>query len=116
MFNLSDSQRYYLYAPPCDMRKGFDGLCGIVRNELNKGIKNGSVFIFINRKRTHIKLLHWEHGGLVIYHKRLEKGRFEVPENTANMGVISWPNLVMIIEGIKLSSIKRKVRFESKYT
>lgn len=111
MFSLSSNQKYYLYLQPCDMRKGFDGLFGLVTNELKQPVVNGSVFVFINKTRTHIKLLHWEHGGLVIYHKRLEKGRFEIPKLTENKTQLSWPDLVMIIEGIKVLSIKRKARF-----
>lgn len=112
MFNLSGNQRYYLYRQPCDMRKGFDGLYGLVTSELNQRVVNGSVFVFINRARTHIKLLHWEHGGLVIYHKRLEKGRFEIPRLDENQTHLSWPELILLIVGIKVLSIKRKPRFE----
>jgi len=111
MFSLSGNQRYFLYRHPCDMRKGFDGLYGLVSSELNQRVVNGSVFVFINRKRTHIKLLHWEGGGLVIYHKRLEKGRFEIPKLEANKNQLSWPELVMLIEGIEILSIKRKARY-----
>jgi transposase len=98
------------------MRKGsggvpLDGLSGLVTSELNQRVVNGSVFVLINRSRTHIKLLHWEHGGLVIYHKRLEKGRFEVPKLGKNQNQLSWPDLILIIEGIKVLSIKRKPRF-----
>lgn len=96
------------------MRKGFDGLYGLVTSELNQRVVNGSVFVFINRSRTHIKLLHWEHGGLVIYHKRLEQGRYEIPELGENQTQLSWPDLVHIIEGIKILSIKRMPRFELK--
>jgi len=112
MFSLSGNQRYYLYHCPCDMRKGFDGLFGLVTSELNQRVVNGSVFVFINKKRTHIKLLHWEDGGLVIYHKRLEQGRFEIPKLEANKSQLSWPELVMLIEGIKILSVKRKPRFQ----
>jgi len=114
MLSLSSNQRYYLYQQPCDMRKGFDGLYGLVTSELNQRVVNGSVFVFINRSRTHIKLLHWEHGGLVIYHKRLEQGRYEIPELGENQTQLSWPDLVHIIEGIKILSIKRMPRFELK--
>jgi transposase len=112
MFSLSGNQRYYLYHSPCDMRKGFDGLYGLVTSELKRRVVNGSVFVFINRKRTHIKLLHWEDGGLDIYHKRLEQGRFEIPKLGANKNQLSWPELVMLIEGINILSVKRKPRFQ----
>jgi len=56
------------------MRKGFDSLCGIVKWQMALNALNGSVFIFLNRRRTHIKLLLWEGDGFSIYYKRLEKG------------------------------------------
>jgi len=64
MFSLSSSHRYYLYKEACDMRKGFNGLSGLVTGKMGKDPISGDVFIFINRRGTHIKLLHWESGGL----------------------------------------------------
>ncbi|MDM1359837.1 IS66 family insertion sequence element accessory protein TnpB, partial [Myroides marinus] len=52
------------------MRKSFDSLCGLVQNELNQVAHNGSVYVFINRRCNQMKLLHWETGGFVLYHKR----------------------------------------------
>lgn len=71
MFSLNEAHRFYLYSGVCDMRKGFDTLCGVVRLHMGRDPLSGEVFIFLNRVRTTVKLLHWEHGGLVIYHKRL---------------------------------------------
>lgn len=61
------------------MRKGFDSLCGIVCGELQMNVLSGSVFIFINKKQTQVKLLLWEGDGLAVYYKTLEKGSYEVP-------------------------------------
>jgi transposase len=74
MFSLSNAHRYFLYNGDCDMRKSFNGLCGLVSAELGRDPTSGEVFIFVNRRRTHIKLLHWQPGGLVLYYKRLEAG------------------------------------------
>ncbi|MCK4677306.1 MAG: IS66 family insertion sequence element accessory protein TnpB [Bacteroidales bacterium] len=60
MFNLTSSLQYYLYRGDTDMRKSFDGLCGIVQNQLYRNPIPGEVFIFINRRRDKIKLLHWD--------------------------------------------------------
>ncbi|MFN3530437.1 MAG: IS66 family insertion sequence element accessory protein TnpB, partial [Bacteroidia bacterium] len=109
MFSLGNHQRYLLYNQPCDMRKGFDGLCGLVTNQLGRSPMDGGVYIFINKQRNQIKLLCWEPGGLVLYHKRLERGRFSVPDLSQNSGVLKWPDLVLIVEGIELSSVKKKV-------
>jgi transposase len=94
------------------MRSGFNSLCGIVQNKLGRNPTNGEVYIFLNRRRTHIKLLHWESGGFVLYYKRLERGNFEVP--TASNGSLAWTELVMMIEGVSLSNIKMRKRFELK--
>ena len=61
------------------MRKSFNGLSGLVKNELNREPASGDVFVFLNRNRTHLKLLHWERGGFVLYYKRLERGSFTPP-------------------------------------
>lgn len=66
MFGLGTWHTYQLYGRACDMRKSFNGLSGLVSNELGRNPLSGEVFIFINRNRTLIKLLHWEPGGFVL--------------------------------------------------
>lgn len=110
MFTLTSSHRYYLYSGHCDMRKSFDGLCGLVSGQLGRDPSGGEVFVFLNRRRTLIKLLHWEAGGLVLYYKRLEKGTF-TPPPAAPAGVIRWPELVLMIEGIAVERSRQKVRY-----
>jgi len=67
VFALGAWQRFFLYGESVDMRKGFDGLSGLVRNSLDRDPLAGEVYIFLNRSRTLVKLLHWEAGGLVIH-------------------------------------------------
>lgn len=112
MFSLSSSHRYLLYATPCDMRKSFDALCGLVRSELHRDPTCGEVFVFLNRGRTHLKLLHWESGGLVLYYKRLEKGTFAPPAGTATGASLTWAQLVLMVEGITIQKSTRKPRFD----
>ena len=113
MFSLTSSHQYYLYRQPTDMRKGFDGLCGVVQSQMQKDPAGGHVFIFINRKRDRVKLLHWEPGGFVLYYKRLEKGTFELPviEDQATHLPINWDLLVMITSGISIKNIRKNKRF-----
>ncbi|PWJ52857.1 IS66 Orf2 like protein [Dyadobacter jejuensis] len=111
MFALTAANRYEYYAKPCDMRKGFDTLCGLVTNELGRKATCGDVFVFINKARNTIKLLHWEVDGLVIYHKRLEKGTFGHPQIQPGQSTIRWPELVLMLEGITATKLKRKPRF-----
>lgn len=95
------------------MRKGFDALCGIVQQNMQSNVLQGGVYIFVNRKRNQIKLLTWEGDGLAIYYKRLEKGVYELPSITpdSTCATIDAVQLQLILQGIVLNSIKKKVRF-----
>lgn len=75
MFTLGDSDKFYLYPFPTDMRKSFYSLSGIVLNEMHQDIQQGDAFIFVNRSLASMKILHMEFGGLVIYNLKLEQGR-----------------------------------------
>jgi transposase len=108
MFSLGSSHRYYLYQGYCDMRKNMDGLSGLVSSELCRSPTSGEVFVFLNRRRTHLKLLHWEPGGFVLYYKRLESGTFPLPKN-APMDQLSWSDLILMVQGIRVvKSIQNK--------
>lgn len=113
MIGPHGQQKYFLYARPTDMRKSFDGLCGLVRNGLRRNPTGGEVYIFLNRKRDMVKLLYWDRSGFVIYCKRLERGTFERPaqrDNSESMQ-LSWEELVLILEGISLKGIRRRKRY-----
>ena len=113
MLSLGSSHSYYLYRAACDMRKSFDSLSGLVRNELDRDPASGEVFVFINKRRNSVKLLHWEKDGFVLYYKRLEKGTFTPPRraNNTHDGTLSWPELVLMLEGIQVQQMRRKVRY-----
>lgn len=113
MFVLSSALRYYFYSVPTDMRNGFDGLCGLVHRELGRRPVTGEVYIFINKGRDKIKLLHWEEGGFVLYYKRLERGTFELPKvNLASRTCqISWSSLMLMVEGISIEKSKQRRRY-----
>lgn len=112
MFTLTSANIYYLYQAPCDMRKSFNSLSGLVTNTLGKNPCSGEVFIFISKDKGSIKLLHWEKDGFVIYYKRLEKGTFTPPENVIN-GVIQWPEFIYMIAGLEAEKIRQKPRFST---
>ena len=116
MLALSKAHRYFLHHPFTDMRNGFDGLSGIVRNEFLQNPLGGDVFIFINHRRSHIRLLQWQGDGFAIFYKRLEKGTYEIPavcENSAHIE-ISFQQLLLMLEGIALLSVKKRVRYQLK--
>ena len=77
MLNVHDKLRIYAYTQPTDMRKGINGLSGIVREHLDCDPTNGSLFLFVNRSRDRMKLLHFADGGFWLYYRVLEAGTFE---------------------------------------
>lgn len=111
MFSLGSEHRYSYYTKACDMRNGFDGLSGLVKNELGHNPLSGDVFVFLNKPRNMLKLLHWEKDGFVIYHKRLEQGTFPLPTTSNNQSQINWPEMVLMIEGIVVKKMTQKKRF-----
>jgi transposase len=113
MFSLTASHRYYLYSGAADMRASFDGLCCIVQQQLGSNPMSGDVYIFLNKRRNLIKLLHWEEGGFAIYYKRLELGTVELPafDSGQYSCTIKWSELVMMVEGISLKDVKRRKRY-----
>lgn len=114
MLHLASTLRYYLYQAPADMRKGFDSLSGIVSAQMNQQVLDGSIFIFLNRKRTHIKLLLWEGDGFALYYKRLEQGTYELPltgTDATSMG-ITYQQLQFILQGVALQKIEFRRRYK----
>lgn len=92
------------------MRKGFNGLSGLVRSGLGKDPLSGDVYIFFNKRCTQVKLLLWDRDGFSIYHKRLERGTYELPTNTSTE--VRSDELMLILEGICLKSVQRRKRFD----
>ena len=112
MFSLGSGLVYQLYSKPSDMRKSFDGLSGIVRDQLNRDPLSREVFIFLNRAGNLIKLLHWQEGGFVLYYKRLEKGTFTPPKIQPGSTAIKWADLVLMLEGIQVKEYVKKERYK----
>ena len=115
MFNLNDTMRYFLCPGRTDMRKGISSLCGVVHEKMKSEVKNGDVFIFIGSNRRLMKLLHAEDGGMVMYVKRLEAGRFKLPEYDpeSDSYPMEWRDLVMMVEGIQESPGQRLRRLRA---
>lgn len=116
MFELSSGRRYFLYRSWCDMRKSFDGLSGLVRNGLGLDPASGDVYVFINRRRDRLKLLVWQGDGYALYYKRLEIGTFEYPRQSCggDIHVLNWTELVLIMQGIALESVRHRKRYSQK--
>jgi len=104
------SRQYYLYDQPTDMRKSFHTLGSIVRNQMGANLLSGAGFVFISKRRTHLKMLLWEGDGFSLYYKRLERGTFEHPSGDEK-GLISYEKLLLILRGIETEKITRRKRF-----
>jgi transposase len=117
MLNFSGVVNIYAYTGVTDMRKGFNGLSGIVREEFEADPTDGSLFIFINRRRDRMKLLHFDGGGYWLYYRLLEAGTFE--ELKSDNGSCRLPmdatQLSMLLSGVTLAaSGRRRKRYSRK--
>lgn len=112
MLGLSSHLRYFACTVPVDMRNGFDGLAGIVRNYLQKDPGSGAVFIFLNKSLTHVKLLYWDGDGFAMFYKRLERGRYSLPVHHAPAKELKREELMMLLEGLSFTGIKQKKRYK----
>jgi transposase len=113
--------RIHLYSQPTDMRKNFDGLVGLVSNNLGKDPLHDGAFVFINRRRDKMKILLWDRHGFWLLYKRLEAGCFQVPPldkaiSSPEALRLTYEQLIMIIEGIDLGSVRRRKRYEMAHT
>jgi transposase len=104
---------YFLYGDYVDMRKGIDSLSGIVSNHLHKSPFTGDVFIFINRRRNHIKMLHWQGDGFALFYKRLEKGTYEFsPQNGSSVAdILDSEQLLFLLQGVVRKSVQKRARY-----
>jgi transposase len=110
MLGFGSATRVYVAIGATDMRKGFEGLFGIVRDRLLIDPLSGHVFVFCNARKNRLKILYWDGSGLWICSKRLEKGRFSWPGQGDENGKVrlSQEQLTMLIGGIELKQTRRK--------
>jgi len=100
MMTLPGGTRIWLAAGVTDMRKGFDGLAGLVQGALAENPFSGQVFVFRGRAGDRVKVLWWDGTGLCLFAKRLERGRFVWPQATSGTVSLSTAQLSMLLEGI----------------
>ena len=108
MLNLTTLSRIHVYAAAADMRKGVDGLSGIVRRELGADPTDGSLFVFINRRRDRMKILFFDGGGFWLYYRLLEAGSFETIAGEDARVQIDATQLAMLLGGVSLAAERRK--------
>ena len=112
MLSIPPTTSIFLHTQPTDMRKGFDGLCGIIRDEFAADPLDGSLFLFVNRRRDRMKILHWDGTGFWLYYKRLEGGTFELIESDDKRVKIDSTQLAMLLGGVSLVTVKRRKRYQ----
>ena len=117
MLNLTNETRIFAYTGIADMRKGFNGLSGIVREEFQSDPTDGSLFIFINRRRDRMKLLYFDGGGFWLYYRLLESGTFEELKSKPGSRQLRMDatELSMLLSGVSLiASQQRRKRYSGK--
>lgn len=104
MIGVRSRARVYAYAGPTDMRKSYEGLSALVRNELGRDPLSGDLYVFCNRLRHRAKVLYWDGTGLCVYAKRLEKDRFACLWRDAERGELELTEseLRLFLEGCTL--------------
>ena len=116
---LSAAVRIFLCTRPTDMRKGFDGLTGLVREDFGQDPLTGHLFLFLNRRRDRIKILHFDRDGLVIWYKRLEVGTFQqldpkahASRTSGSAGIeLTVTDLALLLTGVDLTTAQRRKRY-----
>src|ERR1044072_9267090 len=104
MFGLGPATKIYIAVEGVDMRKGFDGLYGLVRDRLGHDPLSGHLFLFANRWRTRLKVLVWDGSGLWVCAKRLQRGRFLCPAATQDLSLVMRPKeLPMLLNGLDIA-------------
>lgn len=106
----------WLSTEPADMRRSFDGLCALVSGHLGENPTSGRWYVFINRRRTIVKVLGFEHGGFFIWSKRLEQGLFASPPELAPGRAalsLSRTGLAALLEGIDITVRRHRKRYSA---
>jgi transposase len=108
MFGLGPATKIYIAVEAIDMRKGFEGLHGLVRDRMGQDPLSGHLFLFTNKTRTRLKALVWDGSGLWVCAKRLEKGRFGWPEAEASSVTMRAEELAMLVGGLDLKQARAR--------
>ncbi len=109
MFGFGPATRVYVATGATDMRKGFNGLYGLVRDRLECDPTSGHVFLFTNARRNRLKLVVYDGSGLWVCAKKLDRGRFRWPDadSAVKKMVLSHEELALLLGGIDLAQTER---------
>lgn len=127
--SLPAAVKIFVHTQPTDMRKSFDGLCGLAEHVMQQDPLSGHLFVFRNRRRDRLKVMYWDSDGLAIWYKRLEQGTFQLPTDlqtsepptsgcrpstdTTNgrSATITLSELQWLLGGVDLGSVKKRKRY-----
>ena len=109
---LAPGTRLFVFYQHTDMRVSFDGLSGLVTQHFRVELLSGHLFLFFNRRRESVKLLHWDNDGLAIWYKRLEAGTFQLLSGDNDSPEIDQTDLSLLLAGVDLNSAKRRKRYK----
>jgi transposase len=105
MLSFTGGLKVFVALEGCDMRKGFNGLYGLVRERLGEDPRSGALFVFSNRRHTRLKILYWDGTGLWVMTKRLERGTFSWPQSVEPQAAklrLNPEALAMLTDGVDL--------------
>lgn len=111
MLSVPAKVRIFLCTRPTDLRKGFDGLHGLVLEVVRQDPLSGDLFVFLNKRRDRLKLLVWEGDGWMILYKRLETGTFAPPVGQEDSIALSSTQLALLLGGIDLRQTRQRKRY-----
>lgn len=110
MFFPEGQVRVHLYGRPTDMRKSFDGLYALTRQQMGLDPLSGRLFVFINRRATQMKVLYFDRSGFCVWSKRLEQGRFLSDWRAVSTREMDWTGLKLLLEGIEPRVINKRYK------
>lgn len=108
MLSFTGGLKIYVAVEPCDMRKGYEGLAGLVTTTLQQDLRSGSLFVFGNRRRTRLKILYFDGTGLWLMTKRLEEGTFSWPQGGEKVIRLRPEAFAMLTDGVDLRGGKMR--------
>lgn len=111
MFFPEGQVRVWLCTVPTDMRKSFNGLSGMVKHQLQEDPLSGQLFVFINRRKTQMKVLYFDRSGYCIWSKRLVQGQFNYRTSATGKQLLDALQLKLLLEGIEVKKSRQYKRF-----